>query len=659
MPRFLDIPPDRCHNCGTCIAVCPYGALSTGPSRPQVSPACKGCGACYAICPGREVDFLALNRFLYPGQIPDVYFGCSTKMFLGRAEKGRAPGSSSGGVVTALLANAMERKLIRAAHVVCMDPSAPWLPRAEVASRVQEVQEASGSKYTLVPANSLLGKARGLRGPTAFVGLPCHLHGVRKLQISQSPLTSPIAYSIGLFCGFNLLPDATLFLLKKLRMSPQEIKKIHYRYGGWPGSFVAETVDGRIARVPKLAFNFLHWAYSPPRCVLCPDLFAELADISVGDYWPAEKGGEAFSSIIVRNERGQELLDSAAASGAVELTDLTASDLYRSHAHLINYKKRSFLVRRRTSRHTPSYVMKTPHLSPREHVTALLSSAVLRFGRSGFSRRLMGIVPLDTLGRCADLARRISIKAGTRHSRRYWTLSDVAAHWDQTDAYDEFNEKTYSYMRRFTDAYKMIGGRIADHARVLDISCRTGIGALFFGSRRKLDIVGMASSSSQLRAARERLEKAGIPFTGYEWNEMRLPFPDESLDFALSFETIEHTFQYEDLLAEIHRVLKKGGGFLLTTPNLLWDPIHSIADLLRLHHGEGPHRFIPRREILHALKSSGFAIEQEASTVLIPYGPAWLTSLGERIEGLLPDRIRRIVCLRRIFFCTRATKDNS
>ena len=96
MPRFLDIPPELCHNCATCIAVCPHGALSTGPSRPQVSPACKDCGACYDICPGRDVNFLALNRFLYPGQIPDVYFGCYTKMFLGRAIKGRLPASSSG-----------------------------------------------------------------------------------------------------------------------------------------------------------------------------------------------------------------------------------------------------------------------------------------------------------------------------------------------------------------------------------------------------------------------------------------------------------------------------------------------------------------------------------------------------------------------------------
>jgi len=188
MPRFLDIPPELCHNCATCIAVCPHGALSTGPSRPQVSPACKDCGACYDICPGRDVNFLALNRFLYPGQIPDVYFGCYNAMFLGRKVPRPLPGSSSGGVVTAILTSAMEKKLIRAAQVVCMDSSSPCLAQVTVASSVREIQEASGSKYSLIPVNSILARENELPGPIAYVGLPCHLHGLRKLQIATSPV---------------------------------------------------------------------------------------------------------------------------------------------------------------------------------------------------------------------------------------------------------------------------------------------------------------------------------------------------------------------------------------------------------------------------------------------------------------------------------------
>ncbi len=44
-------------------------------------------------------------------------------------------------------------------------------------------------------------------------------------------------------------------------------------------------------------------------------------------------------------------------------------------------------------------------------------------------------------------------------------------------------------------------------------------------------------------------------------------FPNESVDYVLIFQVIEHIEQDEWLISEINRVLKKGGKLLLTTPN--------------------------------------------------------------------------------------------
>jgi SAM-dependent methyltransferase len=46
--------------------------------------------------------------------------------------------------------------------------------------------------------------------------------------------------------------------------------------------------------------------------------------------------------------------------------------------------------------------------------------------------------------------------------------------------------------------------------------------------------------------------------------------PDESFDFAVSVEVIEHVEEDEKFVSEISRVLKKSGIFLLTTPNGDW-----------------------------------------------------------------------------------------
>lgn len=46
-----------------------------------------------------------------------------------------------------------------------------------------------------------------------------------------------------------------------------------------------------------------------------------------------------------------------------------------------------------------------------------------------------------------------------------------------------------------------------------------------------------------------------------------LPFQDESFDFVVSFQVIEHIPKDETFLKEVHRVLRKGGKFIVTTPN--------------------------------------------------------------------------------------------
>ncbi len=46
-----------------------------------------------------------------------------------------------------------------------------------------------------------------------------------------------------------------------------------------------------------------------------------------------------------------------------------------------------------------------------------------------------------------------------------------------------------------------------------------------------------------------------------------LPFPDESFDCVISFQVIEHIRDDRLFVREIHRVLRPGGRFIVTTPN--------------------------------------------------------------------------------------------
>ena len=232
-----------------------------------------------------------------------------------------------------------------------------------------------------------------------------------------------------------------------------------------------------------------------------------------------------------------------------------------------------------------------------------------------------------------------------------WTLRDVAAHWDATLDYDDINAATDSYFRRFTDSAPLF---TLPNGRVLDIDCRTAKGTIFFHKRSpQARFTCVAMSPLFQRLAREHLESEHIEADVHIFEQLPLPFPDATFDAILTYETLEHVPWPARYIAELARIAKPGALLVLTTPNVLWEPIHWLAPILHLHHSEGPHRMVPRREILAALDTAGWTVTMERSFVLVPGGPRFLVRFGKFLERRMPEGIKRLLLLRRTFICTR------
>jgi GT2 family glycosyltransferase/ubiquinone/menaquinone biosynthesis C-methylase UbiE len=99
---------------------------------------------------------------------------------------------------------------------------------------------------------------------------------------------------------------------------------------------------------------------------------------------------------------------------------------------------------------------------------------------------------------------------------------------------------------------------------VLDIACGDGYGSFVLAETAK-SVVGVDINQESIIAAQENYFKSNLTFM--EGNCDAVPLGDGSVDCVISFETLEHHNQHEEMLKEIKRVLRPSGLLVLSTPD--------------------------------------------------------------------------------------------
>ena len=207
-----------CTDCGMCAGVCPRGSITMDYDieEPALTGECHPrCQVCYLSCAGKDIPVPSMERMVF-GRERDPsreLLGICREFRKGQStdEAVRIAGAT-GGLISGLLIYALEAGLIDAAVVVGMRKDQPWRAAPMLATTKEEVMSAGQSKLQMVPANSILGEAlrRGFR-KLAVVGLPCHVHSLRKMQLAgnDKKLARSMRYVIGLLCGGNWTHKAT------------------------------------------------------------------------------------------------------------------------------------------------------------------------------------------------------------------------------------------------------------------------------------------------------------------------------------------------------------------------------------------------------------------------------------------------------------------
>lgn len=242
-------------------------------------------------------------------------------------------------MATALMQAALETGAVDAVVAVRMSATNPLEAEGVICRSPEEVAACRGSKYTAVAVNTTLRHILEAPGRYALVGLPCHIQGLRLERRRSRRLRERVTLALGIFCGLTCEPRATAVAARQAGLDPAELRHVSYRGPGWPGGMRLETRWGALRRRDYPDYLSRHMAaLTPPRCRICPDALAELADVSVGDAWLDRfAGSDGVSDVIVRTPAGERLL--AAAAGYLSLQPAGPEEMIVSQSETHRVKR--------------------------------------------------------------------------------------------------------------------------------------------------------------------------------------------------------------------------------------------------------------------------------------------------------------------------------
>jgi coenzyme F420 hydrogenase subunit beta len=273
---------------------------------------CTDCGLsrtadphrCGRACQFIRPDYPTLERRVHgrardAARPDETHFGPFRRMLRASLSPAR-PGAQWTGIATRIAERLLESGAVDAVLTVAPDPADRWRPVPVLVTSAAELAGCRGMRMGYAPLLALLepARARGYRR-LAVIGIPCQVYALRALE---AELGFERLYVIGTPCSDNTTTERFHEFLQLLGPDPESITYLEFR-----ADYHVELryADGRHRRIPflMLPLSKLPADFFPLTCRTCVDYTNALADLTVG-----YMGGEGEQWLIVRNDRGEELV---------------------------------------------------------------------------------------------------------------------------------------------------------------------------------------------------------------------------------------------------------------------------------------------------------------------------------------------------------------
>lgn len=340
-----------CSGCGVCAYLQP-GLISMEDEpdrglRPLVRPLPDGSpgdtSPALAACPG-----IGLSRL---GADPDSQhlselwegWGPVIELWEGYAADPEVRhAASSGGIATALALHCIDEESMHGVLHIRARQDVPYLNKTVLSRTRVEMLEATGSRYAPASPCDRLDLVEEAPEPCVFIGKPCDVAALSMARRLRPELDRQVGLTIAIFCAGTPSTRGTLEMLSSMGIDDvKDVESIRYRGNGWPGpaEAVVQTPQGQVSRTLTYeeSWGEILQKHRQWRCYVCADHTGEFADVAVGDPWyrpiPPDEPGRSL--VVVRTERGRQLVNAAISSGSLRLERVSPDILPASQPNLL------------------------------------------------------------------------------------------------------------------------------------------------------------------------------------------------------------------------------------------------------------------------------------------------------------------------------------
>jgi coenzyme F420-reducing hydrogenase beta subunit len=344
-----------CIGCGACCSVQGSNLKMAFDEHGQYKPSVSDTAPLEAAAHQKALEICPFSDHgPNEDQIGESLYGSSNKhhsmlgyygeLYIGHARAGGIREiATSGGIITWVLCKLLESKEVDGIIHVQSFPNAAdgVLFRYGISRTVSEVRAGAKSRYYPIETSQVLELVRSQPGRYVFVGIPCFVKAIRRLCRVDPVFGASIRFTVGLVCGHLKSKSFADLFAWQAGITPGRLERIDFRVkrdeGDSQDYAVAVSGEGKQATRSHRTYFGTNWGYNFFRnsaCDYCDDVFAEAADLSVGDAWLPEYRNDprGNSLVVVRHQVLRDLVREGIQSGELALVDSDPSRFIASQS---------------------------------------------------------------------------------------------------------------------------------------------------------------------------------------------------------------------------------------------------------------------------------------------------------------------------------------